>query len=133
MLSAAAMSDREQIWLMIAMPHGPEGVAWLERRAYARARSGKSWYRHLWSRESAIACKRDLVAAGIRYKCLKILKPVKASGLSRLQGEASRIVIPAHNNRAGGRPNWASIPIAAPIAASPDPADSRGRHPNSPG
>ena len=63
------MAIREE-WLMLAFPGQDTGHYAL--RAFAPAKSGKCWFRKLRSREQAIACKRELVKAGIRYSCKKI-------------------------------------------------------------
>lgn len=57
---------------MLAFPIEP-GVYAL--RAFEPSKSGKSWYRTCFTRAAAIACKRELVAAGIRYTCKKVDKP----------------------------------------------------------
>ena len=57
-------------WLMLAFPGDDTGKYAL--RAFAPAKNGKSWYRKLRTRDQAIAAKRELVAAGIPYKCVKV-------------------------------------------------------------
>jgi hypothetical protein len=58
------------IWLMLAFPGDDTGRYAL--RAFAPSKSGKCWYRRLKTREAAIACKRELVEAGIPYVCKKV-------------------------------------------------------------
>lgn len=62
--------DRAEEWLMLAFPGSDTGRFSL--RAFAPAKNGKSWYRRLGSRDSAIRCKRELVADGVPFKCVKI-------------------------------------------------------------
>jgi hypothetical protein len=66
------MSYARQQWLMLAFPGRPNNSAVL--RSFAPSKNGKSWYRLFATRDQAIACKRELVAAGIRYKCTKVEK-----------------------------------------------------------
>jgi len=57
------MGGMADAWLMLAFAPAP---------GYLPAKSGKSWYRKLATRDQAIAAKRELVAAGISYKCVKV-------------------------------------------------------------
>lgn len=68
--NASAMSEGRDIWLMLAFPG--ESTGHYALRAFAPSASGKSWYRKLATRDQAIACKRELVAAGIKYLCKKV-------------------------------------------------------------
>jgi hypothetical protein len=64
-------SEREgQVWLMLAFPGDETGQYAL--RAYAPSKSGKSWYRIFRTRDAAIGSKRELIEAGIGYKCTKV-------------------------------------------------------------
>lgn len=62
----------QQIWLMIAFAPAP---------GFRPAENGKSWCRTFRTRNAAIASKRVLVAAGIRYLCKKV--PAKPDGKPR--------------------------------------------------
>lgn len=64
------MSAPAEVWLMLAFPGNDTGRRSL--RDFAPSKSGKSWHRILPTRESAIACKRELVADGIKYVCKKV-------------------------------------------------------------
>jgi hypothetical protein len=64
-----------QVWLMLAFPGDDVGQYAL--RAFAPSKNGKSWFRVLPTREAAIASKRELVEAGIRFVCKKVDKPAK--------------------------------------------------------
>ena len=66
-----------QLWLMLAFPGDAGGGA---LQGFARSAAGTSWYRTLATRDQAIACKRGLVAAGIRYTCKKIARPRRQFG-----------------------------------------------------
>lgn len=59
-----------QIWLMLAFPG--DDIGHFALRAFAPAKSGKCWYRQCRTREQAIACKRELLAAGIEFTCRKV-------------------------------------------------------------
>jgi hypothetical protein len=61
-----------QVWLMLAFPGDDVGQYAL--RAFAPSKNGKSWFRVLPTRGAAIACKRELVEAGIRFVCKKVDK-----------------------------------------------------------
>jgi len=58
---------------MLAFPGDDAGKHALQ--AFVPAKSGKCWFRTLFTREQAIACKRELIAAGIRYTCRKVDRP----------------------------------------------------------
>ena len=63
-----------QVWLMVAFPLGRQ-VQHRALRAFKASKHGRSWHRLLGTRDAAIGCKRELVAAGIAYRCSKIDKP----------------------------------------------------------
>lgn len=65
-----ANQAENEVWLMLAFPGSDTGHYSL--RAFAPSKNGKSWFRILPTRESAIACKRELVADGIKYVCKKV-------------------------------------------------------------
>jgi hypothetical protein len=50
-------------------------VAFSPHRGFAPTRNGRSWFKYFATRNQAIEAKRELIAAGIRYKCKKVLKP----------------------------------------------------------
>lgn len=60
-----------QSWLMLAFPNGDQTPP----AAFRLAKSGKCWFRTLHTRDQAVACKRELLAAGIRYTCKKVDQP----------------------------------------------------------
>src|SRR5215472_8491164 len=71
----AAMTDA---WLMLAFPDAGVGAPAPDAlRSFALSKSKKSWWRLLATREEAIAIKRRLVSAGIRYACKKVVERPK--------------------------------------------------------
>lgn len=66
-----------QEWLMLAFPGEDTGKYAL--RTFAPSKSGKCWYRRLPTREAALQCKRELVEAGIGFKCVKFMNGVQVS------------------------------------------------------
>lgn len=98
------MNADGQIWLMLAFPRTGSEPA---MRAFAQAKSGKSYYRKLLTRDAALACKRELVEAGIRYLCKKVeatpgSRSTGAGRVSRTSGYSAGSRNP-HNSRRHGR------------------------------
>lgn len=69
-MSRAKSQAPPQIWLMLAFPG--DDIGHFALRAFAPAKSGKCWYRQCRTREQALASKRELIAAGIEFKCHKV-------------------------------------------------------------